>query len=92
MWTAFAATCVTSSMFVTGVAPNASALAIVKNTAKIEVNWLQWFLGFAPVGIVLILLVPLLTYVLYPPEIKMSREIPVWAGAQLEKMGPISRA
>ena len=91
MWTAFAATCVTSSMFVTALAPTAAALAIVKNTTKLEINWLQFALGFLPVGIVLIVLVPLITYVLYPPEIKTSREIPVWAGEQLEKMGKITR-
>ncbi len=91
MWTAFAATCVTSSMFITSVAPNAAALAIVKNTTKLEVNWLQWALGFMPVGIVLILLVPLLTYLLYPPEIKASHEIPAWADKELGKMGKLTR-
>ena len=91
MWTAFAATCVTSSMFITSVAPNAAALAIIKNTTRLEVNWLQWFLGFMPVGIVLILLVPLVTYLLYPPEIKASKEIPAWANEQLQNMGKISR-
>jgi anion transporter len=92
MWTAFAATCVTSSMFITGMAPNAAALAIVKNTTKLEVNWMQWLLGFIPVGVVLILLVPLATYLLYPPEIKASHEIPVWAGQELEKMGKVGRS
>ncbi|HXZ43919.1 MAG TPA: DASS family sodium-coupled anion symporter, partial [archaeon] len=86
------ATCVTSSMFITSMAPNAAALAIVKNTTKLEVNWMQWLLGFIPVGIVLILLVPLATYLLYPPEIKASHEIPVWAGQELEKMGKVGRS
>ena len=91
MWTAFAATCATSSMFVTSMAPNAAALTIVKNITKLEINWLQWAMGFMPVGIVLILLVPLLTYALYPPEIKATKEIPAWAGDQLDKMGKITR-
>jgi citrate:succinate antiporter/L-tartrate/succinate antiporter len=91
MWTAFAATCVTSSMFITALAPNAAALTIVKNTAKIDINWTQWFVGFLPVGIVLFLLVPIITYLIYPPEIKSSKEIPVWAGQELAKMGKITR-
>ncbi len=91
MWTAFAATCVTSSMFITSLAPNAAALTIVKNTAKIDINWLQWFMGFIPVGIVLLLVVPILVYALYPPEIKTSKEIPVWANQELGKMGKVSR-
>ena len=91
MWTALAATCVTSSMFITSLAPNAAALTIVKNTAKLDINWVQWFMGFLPVGIVLLVLVPLLVYLIYPPEIKTSKEIPQWAGGELAKMGSISR-
>jgi citrate:succinate antiporter/L-tartrate/succinate antiporter len=91
MWTAFAATCVTSSMFITSLAPAAAALAIVKNTTKIDVNWLQYAAGFLPVAIVLLILVPLLVYTIYPPEIKTSKEIPQWASGELAKMGSISR-
>lgn len=91
MWTAFAATTVTSSMFITALAPNAAALTIVRNTAKLDINWVQWFLGFLPIGAVLLLSVPLLVYVLYPPEIKTSTEIPEWANKQLKDMGPVSR-
>ena len=91
MWTAFAATCVTSSMFITSLAPTAAALAIVKNTAKIDVNWVQYAQGFLPVGVVLLILVPLLVYVIYPPQVKISKEIPQWAGGELAKMGSISR-
>ncbi len=39
MWTAFAATAVTSSLFFTALAPNAAALAIAKRTAGVEVSW-----------------------------------------------------
>jgi citrate:succinate antiporter/L-tartrate/succinate antiporter len=91
MWTAFAATCVTSSMFITSLAPTAAALAIVKNTAKIDVNWVQYAQGFLPVGVVLLILVPLLVYVIYPPQVKISKEIPQWASGELAKMGSISR-
>lgn len=90
MWTAFAATCVTSSMFITSLAPTAAALTIVKTTTKLDVNWLQYAMGFLPVGIVLFLLVPILTYFIYPPEVKSSKEIPTWAGQELDKMGKIS--
>lgn len=91
MWTAFAATAVTSSMFATSLAPNVAAIGIVSRIAHVTVTWPQWFFGFVPVGIVLFLLVPLLTYVLYPPEIKVSPEVPAWAGRELEQMGRFSR-
>jgi anion transporter len=91
MWTAFAATAVTSSMFLTALAPNAAALAIAKKTVGIDITWSQWFLGFAPLGILLMLLVPLISYVICRPEIKDSPETVTWAANELKTMGPLSR-
>jgi L-tartrate/succinate antiporter len=90
MWTAFAATCITSSMFVTSLAPNVLALDLVKKTAQVEISWLQWLWGFLPVGVILLAILPLLIYKLYPPEIKSSQEVPVWAGQELRKMGKVT--
>ena len=81
MWTALAATCVTSSMFLTGVAPNLLALALIHSTLHIQVSWLGWFWGFLPVGVILLLATPWLAYKLYPPEVKRSPEVPIWARA-----------
>ncbi len=91
MWTALAATCVTSSMFLTALAPNLLAIELAKKIAKVDVSWTQWFVAFAPAGIVLLLLVPLLVYLIYPPEVKEGHEVPKWAGAELDKMGPLTR-
>ncbi|MBR1206483.1 MULTISPECIES: DASS family sodium-coupled anion symporter [unclassified Bradyrhizobium] len=91
MWTAFATTAVTSSLFLTALAPNAAALSIAKKLVNIEVGWSQWFIGFAPLGILLLLLVPLLSYVICRPEIKESPEIVIWSEGELAKMGPPSR-
>ena len=59
MWVAIAATCVTSSMFLTALAPNLLAVELVRKTAKIEITWLDWFMYFAPVGIFLLAVLPL---------------------------------
>jgi L-tartrate/succinate antiporter len=91
MWTALAATCITSSMFLTGLAPNLLALDLVKKTTKLDISWGSWFLGFLPVGVVLLLLLPLLVYVLYPPEIKKSESVRDWAKEELLKMGRFTR-
>ena len=91
MWTAFATTAVTSSMFLTALAPNAIALGIAKKTVGVDVIWSQWFIGFAPLGILLMVLVPLVAYVLCKPEVTESPEIPAWAEKQLQAMGTMSR-
>jgi L-tartrate/succinate antiporter len=90
MWVALAATCVTSSMFITALAPNLLAIELVKKTAKIDITWVQWFLAFAPVGILLLLAIPLVAYVIYPPEVKSGEEVPRWAGEELRKLGGLS--
>ena len=46
----------------------------------------MWFLAFLPLGILLILTMPLLAYWLYPPEVKVNDEVPRWAKAELEKL------
>jgi L-tartrate/succinate antiporter len=91
MWTALAATCVTSSMFLTALAPNLLAVELAQKTAKVEISWMQWFTAFAPAGILLLVVLPLLVYVLYPPEVKSGEEVPKWAGTELAKMGSITR-
>jgi anion transporter len=91
MWTAFAATAVTSSMFVTALAPNAAALGIVTKTLGVEIGWWAWLRGFAPLGVLLLVLVPLLSWVMCRPEVKRSPEIAAWASKELAALGPMKR-
>jgi L-tartrate/succinate antiporter len=90
MWVAIAATCITSSMFLTGLAPNLLAIELINKTAKVSFTWMDWFMAFAPIGIVLLLTLPLLAYVLYKPEIKGGNEVPDWAQGELAKMGGLT--
>jgi L-tartrate/succinate antiporter len=92
MWTAFAATSITSSMFPTALSPNLLASAMIREETGIDVTWIQWTLGFLPVGVLLIAILPLLTYVLYPPELRSSPDVPDWAAEELARMGRFSRS
>lgn len=62
MYTALAATCVTSSMFLTALAPNVLAVALAAKTIGASISWLDWVKGFAPAGIPLFLMLPALLY------------------------------
>ena len=90
LWTAFATSCVTSSLFLTALAPNLLAIDFIRKAGNIEITWLKWFLAFAPAGIPLLLALPLLVYLLYPPAVKQSTEAPAWARKELAKSGPLS--
>jgi len=90
-WVAIATTCVTSSMFLTALAPNLLAVSLVEKSTGIVIEWGQWFGTLAIIMIPLFLAVPLLTYIFYPPEQKTSPEAPAWAASELKKMGSISK-
>ena len=77
-------------MFLTALAPNLLAVELVNRTSKIGIGWTEWFVAFAPVGVALLILIPLLTYWIYPPEIKAGDEVPKWAADELGKMGGFS--
>lgn len=91
MWFAITATCITSSMFLSALAPNLLALALVKNLVGITISWGTWFLAFLPLGVLLLLTLPLLAYWLYPPGVKENAEVPHWAESELAKLGKLSR-
>jgi len=90
MWTAFASTAVTSSMFLTALAPNLLALSLVRQATAVDITWSQWTSGFLPVGLLLIVPLPLLVYLIYPPEIRSSPEVAAWAKSELAGMGSLS--
>ena len=92
LYTAASTTLVTSSMFVTALAPNALAVSLMYTTLGITISWMDWFKGFAPVGFILLAVVPYLLYKVYPPEITRAPEAPRWAADELARMGPISRS
>jgi L-tartrate/succinate antiporter len=87
MWVAFAATCVTSSMFITALAPNVLAIELARKAAGIDISWTSWFVGFLPVGVLLLVALPWLVYLIYPPEIRTSAEVPQWAARELWIVG-----
>jgi len=78
-------------MFYTALATNVLAKSLVEDLGITAPSWGQWFFYFLPVGIILIISVPLITYFVYPPTIKISKNIPEWAGNELKEMGKISR-
>lgn len=87
MWTAFASTAVTSTCFLTALAPNLLALSLIRQATGVRVSWSQWLVGVLPVGLLLVATLPLLAYRIYPPEVRSSGEAPAWAAAELRAMG-----
>jgi len=91
MWTAFATTCVTSSTFVTALAPNLLALELVRTNTGIDISWTEWVRGFWPVSVVLLALVPLLAHRLYRPHSSGGDAVTAWAAGELARLGRLTR-
>jgi len=90
MWMMVLSTSISSSMFVTGAAPNLLGIEFVGKIAHIQISWGQWFLAFLPVGVILLIVAPWLAYILYKPDITKSEEVSGWAGNALKEMGRLS--
>lgn len=54
MWMAISATSITSTLFLTGLAPNPLAVELVRKTSNVEISWMQWFRAMAPFGVIFI--------------------------------------
>jgi anion transporter len=54
------------------------------------ISWGQWALAASVPGLLCLIMVPLILYVLYPPEVKDSPEAPKLAKEKLAELGPMS--
>jgi L-tartrate/succinate antiporter len=90
MWVAISTTCVTSTLFMTALAPNVLAVELVRKTVHVDLQWLKWLFAALPACVLLLAAVPLLTYWLERPSVKSGPEIPQWATGELAKMGKLT--
>ncbi|AJJ09674.1 citrate carrier [Yersinia rohdei] len=91
MWMMVIGTSISSSMFVTGAAPNVLGIEFVNKIAGVNIGWMQWFMAFLPVGLILLIVAPWLSYVLYKPGVTKSDEVSAWAQTALSEMGALTR-
>lgn len=82
---------ITSAMFLTAMSANplAQTFAAAK---QIDLSWMTWFLAALVPGIISLILIPLIIYKMYPPEIKETPNAKKWADQELQQMGRVSTA
>ena len=89
-WVAMATTCITSSMFLTALAPNLLAVDLIAKSSGHVITWTEWASVMLPLMVPLFLITPWLIYVIYPPTQKKSPEAPAWAAEELKTLGAIT--
>ncbi|AXY72674.1 anion permease [Paraflavitalea soli] len=80
---------ITSVMFLTATASNPMAQKFAKDLG-ITITWTSWAIAALAPGLVCFLLLPLLLYKFFPPELKKTKEAPKMAAEKLKEMGPVS--
>ncbi|MCY4121882.1 MAG: DASS family sodium-coupled anion symporter, partial [Acidobacteria bacterium] len=89
-FTAYQGVVVTSAMFLTAMAANPLAAELAAQQG-VAISWALWAAAASVPGLLSLVLVPLLVYRLYPPEISRTPEAPELARRRLREMGPMSR-
>lgn len=89
MMTAFQINIITSAMFMTAMASNPLA-AELAGKAGVNISWGSWFLAAVVPGLISLILLPLIVYKLYGPEIKQTPEARELAEGKLREMGKMA--
>ena len=82
---------VACAMFLTGQASNLLGADLALKLANVEVTWASWFVAAIVPGLLSCAVVPWIAYRLLTPEVTSTPEAPIFAAAELKKMGPLSR-
>jgi len=82
---------ITSAMFITATAPNPLIVDLIAKAtdSAISITWGQWALAALLPGLCMLALMPLVLYLLFPPEIKNTPDAKGMAEAALSKLGPM---
>ncbi|MFB2538680.1 MULTISPECIES: DASS family sodium-coupled anion symporter [unclassified Acinetobacter] len=82
---------ITSAMFITATAPNPLVVDLIAKAtgANIHLSWATWAWAMLIPGLVAIILMPVVLYLLYPPEIKDTPNAAQFAKERLTEMGKI---
>ena len=77
------------AMFLTGQASNPLIAKFAQEVTGIEITYARWAIAAIVPGLVSLLLVPLVIYKIFPPEIKHTPAASEFAAKELEAMGPL---
>jgi DASS family divalent anion:Na+ symporter len=78
------------AMFLTGQASNVLIAKFAQQVTGIELTYARWALAAVVPGLVSLLVVPLVLYRIYPPEIKHTPAAAEFAANELKRMGKMN--
>src|ERR1044071_3717382 len=78
------------AMFLTGQASNPIIARFAKEVTSIDITYARWAIGAIVPGLLSLLLVPLVIYRVFPPQVKHTPAASELASEELSAMGPMS--
>lgn len=84
---------ITSAMFITATAPNQLVVDLVAKATnnQISLSWSTWALAMLLPGLIALIIMPLIMYWMYPPEVKETPSSAQFAKTKLKEMGPVCK-
>ncbi|WP_131667775.1 DASS family sodium-coupled anion symporter [Psychrobacter pygoscelis] len=88
----FHANPITSGMFITATAPNPLVVDLVNKAtgSELQLSWTTWAIAMFVPGLLCLLLMPLVIYLIYPPEIKETPDAKGFAQENLKQLGRVA--
>ena len=83
---------ITSGMFITATAPNPLVVDLVNKATggDIQLSWTTWAVAMFIPGMLCLILMPIVIYLIYPPEVKQTPDAKNFAKDNLREMGQVS--
>lgn len=83
---------ITSGMFITATAPNPLVVELVNKATggDIQLSWTTWAVAMFIPGLLCLIVMPLVIYMICPPEVKATPDAKHFAKDNLKEMGNVS--
>ncbi|GAB6156639.1 anion permease [Desulfosporosinus burensis] len=81
---------VAGSLFLTGMGPNLLSMKLAAQILGVNVSWGLWTLAAVP-GFFVLVLIPIIVYIIYPPELVSVEEVRKMAREQLKALGSVTK-
>lgn len=89
MTTAYQGTQITTALFLTAMVANPLMAQLAKEIAGVNIDWITWALAALLPGVISLIVMPLIVYWFYPPQLKYTPDAPQIAQDKLKKIGKI---
>ena len=90
MTTVYQCDVIVCAMFLTGQASNVVIARFAKDVANVDLSYARWFLGGIAPGLLSLILVPLLLYRVFPPDVRRTPAAAAMAADELKRLGRMS--